>query len=120
MILKCWNHSITTRNNAVTYYRTLEEILWHLGLIKITIDRSIDWLIDWKNIKNFQKAWKQLQNSKLAFLASGCSSVASHGRGVTGGWLGGITGVGGISAAGGGGVGGAIGGGVNSGGVFNL
>ena len=34
VMLKCWNHSITTRNNAITYYQTLEEVLWHLGLIK--------------------------------------------------------------------------------------
>ena len=79
VMLKCWNHSITTRNNAVTYYQTLEEVLWHLGLIKI------------KNVKNFQKAWKKLQKKyKFAFLASGCSSVSSHGDGgCTGGQIGG-------------------------------
>ena len=31
-MLKCWNHSKTTGNYAVTYYKTLEEIQWHLGL----------------------------------------------------------------------------------------
>ena len=34
-MLKCWSHSTTTRNYAVTYYRTLEEILWQLGLEKL-------------------------------------------------------------------------------------
>ena len=53
--LKCWNHSITTRNNAVTYYQTLKEVLWHLGLLKS------------KNIKIFQKAWKKLQKINLRF-----------------------------------------------------
>ena len=28
-MLKRWNHSITAKNNAVTYYQTLEEVLWH-------------------------------------------------------------------------------------------
>ena len=39
-MLKCWNHSTTTRNYAVTKYKT-----WQLGL-KNTND------------KNFQKTWK--------------------------------------------------------------
>ena len=34
-MLKSCNHSITTRNNAVTYYQTLDEIPRHLGLIKL-------------------------------------------------------------------------------------
>ena len=34
VMLKCWNHSITIRNNAETYYQTLEKVRWHLGLIK--------------------------------------------------------------------------------------
>ena len=68
VMLKSLNHSIATRNNAVTYYQTLEEVLWHLGLTKI------------KNVKNFEKAWKKLQKSiNFVFLASGCSSVSSHG-----------------------------------------
>ena len=29
---RCWNHSITTRNYAVTYYQTIEWVPWHLGL----------------------------------------------------------------------------------------
>ena len=33
VMLKCWNHSITSRKNAITYHQTLEEVLWHLGLI---------------------------------------------------------------------------------------
>ena len=32
VMLKCWNHSITTRNNAVTYYQTLKEVPWHLSV----------------------------------------------------------------------------------------
>ena len=49
-MLKCWNHSTTTRNYAVTYYKTLEEVLWHLGL-KVFEDG-----------KNFQKTWKSFEN----------------------------------------------------------
>ena len=30
-MLKCWNHSTTTRNYAVTYYKTLEQAPWHPG-----------------------------------------------------------------------------------------
>ena len=44
VLLKCWNHSTTNRNYAVTYSKTLEEVPWHLGLKKLD--------------KNFQKAWK--------------------------------------------------------------
>ena len=47
VMLKCWHHSITTRKIAVTYYQTLEEVLWHLELIKE------------KKCQNFQKAWKK-------------------------------------------------------------
>ena len=32
VILKCSNHSITTRNYAVTYNKTIEEVPWQLGL----------------------------------------------------------------------------------------
>ena len=31
-MLKWWNHSITTRNYALTYYKTLEDVPWQLGL----------------------------------------------------------------------------------------
>ena len=34
-MLQGWNHSITTRNYAVNYYQTAEEVPWHLGLIKL-------------------------------------------------------------------------------------
>ena len=34
-MFKCSNHSTTTRNYAVTYYQTLEEIPWKLGLMKL-------------------------------------------------------------------------------------
>ena len=30
-MLKCWNHSTTTRNYAVTYYKTLQQAPWHPG-----------------------------------------------------------------------------------------
>ena len=64
-----------------------------------------------KKSKNFKKLAKKY---KFAYLASGCSSVASQGGECTGGTLReGNTGVEGNSAVG------AIGG-VNSGGVFNL
>ena len=31
-MLKSWNHSTTTINYAVTHYKTLDEVAWHLGL----------------------------------------------------------------------------------------
>ena len=34
-MLKCWNHSSTTRNYAATYYKTLQEVPWHLWLKKL-------------------------------------------------------------------------------------
>ena len=34
-MLKCRNHSSTTRNYAVTYNQTLEEVPRHLGLMKL-------------------------------------------------------------------------------------
>ena len=30
--LKCWNHSTTTKNYAVNFYKTLKEVPWHLGV----------------------------------------------------------------------------------------
>ena len=93
VMLKCWNHSITTRNNAVTYYQFLEEVLWHLGLIKI------------KKCQKFSKSLKKIAKKyKFAFLASGCSSVASHGGGggCTWGRLGATLGWGDNSVVGGG------------------
>ena len=48
-MLKCWNDSITTRNYAVPYYLNLEEVPWHLGLIKI---------------EKYQKFSKSLKNAK--------------------------------------------------------
>ena len=45
-MFKSWNHSTTTKNYAVTYYQTLEEFPWRLGLKKL------------KNDENLQKAWK--------------------------------------------------------------
>ena len=32
VMLNCWNHSITTRNYAVAYYKTIHKVFWHLGL----------------------------------------------------------------------------------------
>ena len=46
-MLKSWNHSINTRNNSVTYYQTLEEVLWQPAMVKN------------KEVKKFQKAWKK-------------------------------------------------------------
>ena len=34
-MLQSWSHSITTKNYAETCYQTIEEIPWHLGLIKL-------------------------------------------------------------------------------------
>ena len=34
LMLQSWKHSITSRNYAVTYYKTLEDDTWHLGLKK--------------------------------------------------------------------------------------
>ena len=31
-MLKCWNHSTTTRNYTDSFYKTLDEVPWHLGL----------------------------------------------------------------------------------------
>ena len=39
LMLKCWLHFTNTRNYAVTYYKILEKVSWHLGL-------------GWKNSKN--------------------------------------------------------------------
>ena len=50
-MLKCWNHSTTTRNYAVNYYKTLEGIPWHLELKEL------------KNVKNFQKSLKKMKIS---------------------------------------------------------
>ena len=77
-MLKCWNHSITTENCAVTYYQTIEWVPWQLGLIKL------------KKWQKFSKTLKKFENLyKFAFLASGCSSEASHGDGVAPGcWWG--------------------------------
>ena len=35
VMLKCWNHSTTTSNYAVTYYQSLEQVHWQLGLTKL-------------------------------------------------------------------------------------
>ena len=47
-MLKRWNHSATTSNYAVTYYQSLEQVHWQLGLTKL------------KKWKDFQKALKNL------------------------------------------------------------
>ena len=39
-MLKCWNHSPTTRHYAITCYQTLEKVFLQLGLN------------DWKNSEN--------------------------------------------------------------------
>ena len=51
VMLKRWNNSITTKNNAVTYYQTFEEVHWQVGLIKC------------KKCQKFSKSLKN--NSKL-------------------------------------------------------
>ena len=83
-MLKIWIHSITTRNYAVTYYQILDEVPWHLRLIKL------------EKFKKMTKMEKIVKISiKLRVLASGCSSVAGHrgglhhglmGAGATVGW----------------------------------
>ena len=49
VMLKFWNHSTTTSNNTVTYYKTLEEGWENLGLKKTQ-----------KMIKIFKKLEKKL------------------------------------------------------------
>ena len=68
-MLKSWNHSTTTRNYAVTFYETLEDVPWHPGLIKLK-----------NKYKHFQKDWKKIVKIciNLRFLKSCCLSVASH------------------------------------------
>ena len=76
LMLKCWNHSTTTRNHAICY-KTLEDISWHLPL---------------KNSKNdkFSKSLKKIEkiSIKLCVLAICCSNVATRegGGGGGGGW----------------------------------
>ena len=38
-MLKWWNHSTTTRNYAVTYYKTLEGVPWHQALKELKNDK---------------------------------------------------------------------------------
>ena len=49
-ILKCSNHSTTTRNYAVSFYKILEEVPWHIGLKEL------------KKWQTFSKAWKNCEN----------------------------------------------------------
>ena len=46
-MVKSWNHSNTTRNYTVVYYKNLEEVSWHLGL---------------KELEKWQKFSKNLKN----------------------------------------------------------
>ena len=46
--VKMLNHSAATRNYAKTDYQTVEEVPWHLVLIKL------------EKWQNFQKTWKKL------------------------------------------------------------
>ena len=76
-MLKCWNHSTTTRNNAVTYYKTLEDVPWQLGLREL------------KKWQTFSESLKIAKIIKLR-LFSDRLFVSSHGGGrCTGGWWGG-------------------------------
>ena len=59
-MLKCWNHSITPRYYAVTFFKNVEEVPWHKGLLKI------------KNVKNFKKLKKMCKIVNICvFLANG-------------------------------------------------
>ena len=71
--IKCWNQCTTTKNYAVTYYKTLVEFPWNLGL---------------KTLKKSQKISKSLKkivkiNINCVFSAIGFSAVATGGGG---GW----------------------------------
>ena len=73
-MLKCWNQSITTRNNAVTYAQTPRG-----GSLTTSADKN-------QKCQKFSKSLKKIAKKyKYAFLATGCSSVASHGGGGGGG-----------------------------------
>ena len=104
VMLKCWNHSTTTRGYAVTYYKTLEEVPLH---------QEPKNLKKWQIFKNLKKVWKLVQN--CGFIAIGCSSVATR-EGVWGECSGGMIGREGWAIVGweqqrGGGVGATVGGG---------
>ena len=72
VMLNCWNHSTTTRNYAVTYNKTLEEILWNLGLKEQKITNT------------FKKLEKSVKiSTKLRFYDQ--LFVSSHGGGGGGG-----------------------------------
>ena len=72
-MLKCWNHSTTTRNNAVNYYQNLEEVPWHLGLKEL------------KEMTKFSKSLKIVKISiKLSVFGDGLFE-RSYGGGGGGG-----------------------------------
>ena len=48
------NHSTTTRNYAVTFYKTLEEVPWNLGPKNSKIDKNFQKKLE-KNCKNLYK-----------------------------------------------------------------
>ena len=109
-MLKCWNHSTTTRNNAVTYYKTLEEVSWQLGLRKL------------KKWQTFSESLKIVKIIKLRVFSDRLFVSKHGGGGAPGGDAGGGGGVGWAIAGWGATAGwevGAIVWGVNSGGVFN-
>ena len=105
-MLKFWNHSTTTRNYAVTFYKTLELVPWHLGL---------------KELKKWQKFPKSLKIVKISiklrvfsdrfFVSSqgGGSASGADGEGERAGGRGGQQWIWGQQRFA-----------VNSGGVFNL
>ena len=66
-MLNCWTHSTTTRNYAVNYYKTLEEVPKHLGMKEL------------KKLQKIQKAWKKMWKlvQTLRVLAIGFSSTAT-------------------------------------------
>ena len=71
-MLKCWNHSTTTRDYAVTYYKTLEKFPWHLGLKELKT---------WQTFSKSLKKIVKISSIKLRVLALGCSPRGGGGGG---------------------------------------
>ena len=76
-MLKSWNHSTTTRSYAVTYYKNLEKVPWHLG------PKTQKWQQLSKSLKRIVKI------SIILRVFSDRLFLGSHGgRGCTGGAVG--------------------------------
>ena len=100
-MLKCWNQSTTTRNYAVTYYKTLQEVSCMTELKK------------WQILKKVENYFVKLGvfNDRMFKRSKGDASVGWWGRGGGQQWGARGTARWGV---------GVIGGGVNCGVVFNL